>query len=131
MALPGQVSVSVPAGRPPVGAGDAPSGVLGSAECGGGKKAAKKQPSQRRHFKHMRSTMLITRKFIALSAMLMIVASAPRAEATEKQRKELAVVANSLAKAMNGMAETSVAMGAFKGTSTPPTSSGPLFTKLL
>src|SRR5688572_6468408 len=75
--------------------------------------------------------MFVTRKLIALAAVLMIIASAPRAEATEKLRKELAVVANSLAKALKGMDETSVAMGAFKGPSTLPTSSGPLFTKLL
>jgi hypothetical protein len=79
----------------------------------------------------MRFAMFVTRKWIALLAVAMIGASAGRAEATEKLRKELAVIATSLSKALKGMEETSVAMGAFKGPSTLPTSSGPLFTKLL
>lgn len=63
--------------------------------------------------------------------MLAVAVSAGRAEATEKLRKELTVIATGLSKALKGMEETSVAMGTFKGPSTLPTSSGPLFTKLL
>src|SRR5688572_15352939 len=75
--------------------------------------------------------MFTARKLIPLAMLLMLAANTPRAEATEKLRKELAVVATSVAKALKGMDETSVAMGAFKGPTTLPTSSGPLFTKLL
>ena len=59
--------------------------------------------------------MFVARKMIALAAVAMIVAPAGRAEATEKLRKELTVIATNLSKALKGMEETSVAMGEFKG----------------
>lgn len=66
-----------------------------------------------------------------LLAVAVITASAEKAQATEALRKELAVVADNVAKALKGMEETNVALGAFKGPATLPTSSAPLFSKLL
>jgi hypothetical protein len=66
-----------------------------------------------------------------LLAVALITASSERAQATEKLRAELTVIADQVSKALKGMEQTTVSMGNFKGPTTLPSSTGPLFTNLL
>src|SRR5688500_16232058 len=68
---------------------------------------------------------------LGLLAVALLGVSPGKAQATEALRKELAVIADNVSKALKGMQEGNVSLGAFQGPATLPTTAAPLFSKLL